>query len=78
MGRQRKRFSKHALRKRMPQRGITVAEVLATLLNPAYRFPGNQPGTLESYETTADGRAFYVVSTDDRKFVITVVILEEN
>jgi hypothetical protein len=32
---------------------------------------------LESYGTTIDGRAFYVVSTNDRKFVITVVELEE-
>ena len=47
-------------------------------MNPAYRLPGNQPGTLESYGTTADGRAFYVVSTDDRTFVITVVVLEER
>ncbi|HEY6235956.1 MAG TPA: hypothetical protein VIW69_12710 [Candidatus Elarobacter sp.] len=46
-------------------------------MNPAYTFPGNEPGTLESYGTTADGRAFYVVSTNNRKFVITVVELEE-
>jgi hypothetical protein len=62
----------------MPQRGITKMDVLTTLLNPAYRFPGNRPGTLESYGTTADGRPYYVVSTDDRRFVITVVALEEN
>jgi hypothetical protein len=39
--------------------------------------PGNRPGTLESYGTTTDGRAFYVVSTSNRKFVITVIDLEE-
>ena len=71
------RFSKHAMNVRMPKRNITVADVLATLMNPAYTFPGNRPGTLESYGTTADGRAFYVVSTVNRKFVITVVELEE-
>ena len=42
-----------------------------------HTFPGNRPGTLESYGTTVDGRAFYVVSTVNRKFVITVVELEE-
>ena len=54
-----------------------VADVLATLTSPAYTFPGNQPGTLESYGTTTDGRAFYVVSTSNRKLVITVIDLEE-
>jgi hypothetical protein len=71
------RFSKHAMNVRMPKRNITVADVLATLMSPASTFPGNRPGTLESYGTTADGRAFYVVSTINRKFVITVVELEE-
>ncbi len=71
------RFSKHAMNVRMPKRNITVADVLATLMSPAYTFPGNGPGTLESYGITADGRAFYVVSTINRKFVITVVELEE-
>ena len=76
-GRHGVRFSKHATHVRMPKRNITAGDVLATMLNPAYTFPGNQPGTLESYGTTADGRAFYVVSTNNRKFVITVVELEE-
>lgn len=71
------RFSKHALNLRMPKRNITAADVLATLMSAAYTFPGNRPGTLESYGSTADGRAFYVVSTVNRKFVITVVELEE-
>ena len=62
---------------RMPIRNITAGDVRATLPAPAYTFPGNRPGTLESYGTTADGRAFYVVSTNDRTFVITVVELEE-
>lgn len=39
----------------------------------SYEFPGNRPGTLESYSTTADGRAFYVVTKNDRTLVITVV-----
>ena len=46
-------------------------------MSPAYTFPGNRPGTLESYGITADGRAFYVVSTINRTFIITVVELEE-
>ena len=71
------RFSKHAMNVRMPKRNITITDVLATLMIPAYTFPGNRPGTLESYGTTADGRAFYVVSTTSRKFVITVIDLEE-
>ncbi|HWT07460.1 MAG TPA: hypothetical protein VN224_16965 [Xanthomonadales bacterium] len=44
---------------------------------PGLHVPGKRPRTLESYGTTADGRAFYVVSTVNRKFVITVVELEE-
>jgi hypothetical protein len=76
-GRRGIRFSKHAMNVRMPKRRITVGDVLATLLNPVYTFPGNQPGTLESYGTTADGRPFYVVSTNNRNFVITFVELEE-
>jgi hypothetical protein len=71
------RISKHAMNVRMPRRNITVADVLAALMRPAYTFPGNRPGTLESYGITADGRAFYVVSTNNRRFVITVVELEE-
>ena len=71
------RFSKHAINVRMPKRNITVADVLGTLMRPAYTFPGNRPGTLESYGITADGRAFYVVSTINRTFIITVVELEE-
>jgi hypothetical protein len=71
------RFSKHALNVRMPKRNITVADVLATLMSPSYAIPGNRPGTLESYGATAAGRPFYVVSTVNRKFVITVIELEE-
>ncbi len=71
------RFSKHATTVRMPRRNITVADVLATLVSPAYTFPGNRPGTLESYGTTPDGRAFCVVFTINRKFIITVVEPEE-
>jgi hypothetical protein len=50
----------------MPQRNVTVDDVLAALASPAYEFSGNRPGTLESYGTTADGRAFYVVTAQDR------------
>ncbi len=56
----------------MPARNISVSDVLVTLANPAYELRGNQPGTLESYGTTADGRAFYVVTARDRSFVIAV------
>jgi hypothetical protein len=62
----------------MPQRNVTVDEVLAVLAKPAYEFPGNRPGTVESYGTTADGRAFYVVTTQDRSFVITVALVKES
>jgi hypothetical protein len=71
----RVRFSRHAMKKRMPQRKIAVAEVLGSIERPEYTFLGNQPGTLECYGTTNDGRAFYAVVTDDRSFVITVVDL---
>jgi hypothetical protein len=71
------RFSKHALNLRMPQRNIAVDDVLVTLANPTYEFPGNRPGTLESYGTTADGRTFYVVAAQDRTFVITVALVED-
>jgi hypothetical protein len=77
-GRRGVRFSRHAIKIRMPKRNISVGDVLATLMSPAYTFPGNQPGTLESYGTTADGRAFYVASTSNRKRVITVIDLEES
>lgn len=76
-GRRGVRFSRHAVNVRMPKRRITVADVLAALTSPQYTFPGNRPGTLESHGTTWDGRAFYVVSTSNRKFVITVIDLEE-
>lgn len=61
----------------MPQRAITVDDVLTVLANSAFEFPGNQTGTLESYGTTADGRAFYVVTTQDRSCVITVALVKE-
>jgi hypothetical protein len=59
------------MKDRMPQRKITVTEVLGAIENPEYTFPGNQPGTLGYYGTTSDGRAFYAVVTGDRSFVIT-------
>ena len=59
----------------MQQRKITITEVLGSIENPEHTFPGNQPGTLEFYGTTFDGRAFYAVVTGDRSFVITVVEL---
>jgi hypothetical protein len=75
--RKRIRFSKHAHEERMPERNISAADVLATIERPEFEFPGNRPGTLESYGTTADGRQFYVVTAQNRTFVITVVVLEE-
>ena len=78
MGNERRvRFTDHALSVRMPQRNITVADVLATLASPEYEFPGNRPGTRESYGTTADGRAFYVVTARARTLVITVALVKE-
>jgi hypothetical protein len=75
--RKRIRFGNHAFGERMPERGISVRDVLATLANPDYEFPGNEPGTCESYGTTADGRAFYVVTARNRTFVVTVVEVRE-
>ena len=71
--RRRVRFSKHAIDLRMPQRGISVADVFAALAFPAYALPGNRNGTLESYGITADGRPFYVVTKHGRTLVITVI-----
>lgn len=59
----------------MPERGVTVADVLATLAAPDYEFPGNQRGTVESYGRTADGTLFYVVTAKERTFVITVALV---
>ncbi len=59
----------------MPERCVTVADVLATLAAPEYEFPGNQARTVESYGHTADGRPFYVVSAKERTFVITVALV---
>jgi hypothetical protein len=75
--RRRVRFSLHALTESMPEREITVVEVLATLAAPEYEFPGNQPNTIESYGRTADGRPFYVVTAKQRSFVITVILVKE-
>jgi hypothetical protein len=61
----------------MPEREVTVADVLATLAAPDYEFPGNQRGTVESYGRTADRRPYYVVTAKERTFVITVVIVKE-
>jgi len=62
----------------MPERGITVAEVLQTLAWPEYEFPGTSPGTVESYGRTADGRPYYVVTSRNRTRVITVVEVKEK
>jgi hypothetical protein len=59
----------------MPERRVTVADVLSTLAAPDYEFPGNQRDTVESYGRTADGRAFYVVTAKKRTFVITVALV---
>jgi hypothetical protein len=61
----------------MRERSITKADVLRTLFNPAYEFPGNSSGTVESYGATLGGKAFYVVTGRERKRVITVVEVEE-
>lgn len=71
------RFSQHALTESMPERNISVADVLATLAAPDYEFPGNQADTVESYGRTADGRPFYVVTAKGRNFVITAVLVKE-
>ena len=76
--RRRVRFSEHALMESMPDRQITIADVLATLAKADYEFPGNQPNTVESYGHTADGRPFYVVTANERSFVITVVLVRES
>lgn len=73
----RVRFSQHAITKSMPDRQITVGDVLSTLAVPRYEFPGNRPNTVESYGHTSDGRPFYVVTAKERKFVITVVLVKE-
>jgi Domain of unknown function (DUF4258) len=75
--RRRVSFSDHAC-VRMMERGITNVDVLQTLFNPAYEFPGNKPGTVESYGTTARGKALYVVTSRPRTRVITVVEIEET
>lgn len=75
---ERIRFSEHAIDERMPERKITVRDVLATLAAPDYELPGNQPGTRESYGKTFDGRAFFVVTARQRTYVITVVELKES
>ena len=73
----RVRFSQHAMTESMPERQITVADVLSTLAAPEYEFPGNQPNTVESYGRAADGRPFYVVTAKERTFVITVALVKE-
>ncbi len=79
MGKRRRvRFAGHAINERMIERNVTVRDVLRTLAGPEYEFPGNSPGTLESYGTTADGRRFYVVSARARTVVITVVEVKEG
>jgi hypothetical protein len=61
----------------MRERSITKADVLRTLFNPAYEFPGNKPGTVESYGATSRGKSFYAVTDRERKRVVTVVEIEE-
>jgi hypothetical protein len=75
--RKRVRFTRHAFDERMLERKITLSDVLRVLAGPDYEFPGNTPGTLESYGTTADGRRFYVVTAERRTLVITVVEVKE-
>lgn len=67
-------WTNHVL-ERIKQRGLTQADVLAVLKNPAKTFPGHKNGSVKFIRTLGGRRihAVAVLNEDDKKWVVVSV-----